>query len=61
MKGKEMGHKSSVARANTTTKSLRTTVPMDIAEELKIKEGDVLNWEIMSREGKKGAWVRKLE
>lgn len=55
-----MGEKSTVARANTKSLSIRTTIPEKIAKELKLNVGDVLDWEV-SQEGKKIAKIRRLE
>ena len=55
------GSKSVLARANPKTISLRATVPMAIVEQLDLKEGDVLDWEIQFVEGKKVVIVKKVE
>ena len=40
---------------------MRTTIPMEIARELRISVGDVLDWSIEKRDGRKVAVIRKLE
>ena len=55
------GSKSVLARANPKTISLRTTVPLAIVEQLDLKEGNVLDWEIQFLEGKKVVVVKKVE
>ena len=57
----EMGSKSIVSRATTTSRSLRTTIPVKIVDEFGIKEGDVLDWEIRKINGKKTIIVRLLK
>ena len=57
----EMGSKSIVSKATTTSRSLRTTIPVKIVDELGIKEGDVLDWEVRKIDGKKAVIVRLLK
>jgi len=56
-----MGAKSTVARANSKSNSLRATVPEEIAKDLGLKVGDMLDWSTESEKGKKYARFRKLE
>ena len=56
-----MGYKSSVAKASNKSPSVRTTIPEKLAQELKIKPGDVLDWEVSQEKGKQIMKVRKLE
>jgi bifunctional DNA-binding transcriptional regulator/antitoxin component of YhaV-PrlF toxin-antitoxin module len=56
-----LGKKSAVSSANSVSKSLRTTIPNEIAENLSLEAGDIVDWEIVSHNGKKYARVRKLE
>jgi bifunctional DNA-binding transcriptional regulator/antitoxin component of YhaV-PrlF toxin-antitoxin module len=57
-----MGKKSHITKATTTSKSLRTTIPEDIAKNMDLEIGDILDWEVHTTEkGKKLAKVRKLE
>ena len=56
----EMGSKSIVSKATTTSRSLRTTIPVKIVDELGIREGDALDWEIKEIDGKKVIVVRLL-
>ncbi len=56
-----MGYKSSVARASSNSTSVRATVPEEIAREMGLSIGDVLDWEIEERKSRKVAIVKKLE
>jgi bifunctional DNA-binding transcriptional regulator/antitoxin component of YhaV-PrlF toxin-antitoxin module len=51
---------SKVAKANTT-KSLRTTIPSDIAKEVDLKIGDLLIWSVDQQKGKKLITIKKVE
>jgi len=42
-------------------KYLRTSIPTEIVKALNLKAGDVLSWEIMEKEGRKVAILRRLE
>ena len=50
-----------VQLANNVSGSLRITIPNDIAEEMGLKVGDVVDWDTMTDKGKKFARIRKLE
>ena len=50
-----------VARASSKSPSVRTTIPEEIVEELKLKVGDPLIWKLDQHEGRKGLFVRKAE
>lgn len=50
-----------VQLANNVSGSLRITIPNDIAEEMDLKVGDVVDWDTMADKGKKYARIRKLE
>jgi hypothetical protein len=54
-------HKSQVSAATTTSRSLRTTIPLDVVSELRIKKGDVLDWSVQNVGNGKVAIVRKME
>jgi bifunctional DNA-binding transcriptional regulator/antitoxin component of YhaV-PrlF toxin-antitoxin module len=56
-----MGHKSTVAKANTNSISLRATIPEEAAKKMNLKVGDVLDWEVTSEGGRKIMKVKKLE
>ena len=59
---KAMGYKSHVTKASSASmKSVKTTIPLKVAEALGIRPGDVLDWEIKERNSRKVAIVRKLE
>ena len=55
------GSRSVLKRSSPKSISLRTTVPLAIVEQLDLKEGDVLDWEISFIEGEKVVIVRKVE
>ena len=60
--GRAMGYKSHVTKASSASmKSVKTTIPLKVAEALEIRPGDVLDWVIEERNGRKIALVRKLE
>ncbi|QUC64163.1 hypothetical protein NsoK4_06875 [Nitrosopumilus sp. K4] len=52
---------SKVARASTNSKSVRATIPEDIAEQLEVDVGDLLVWKIEEQKGKKRAIIEKWE
>jgi bifunctional DNA-binding transcriptional regulator/antitoxin component of YhaV-PrlF toxin-antitoxin module len=56
-----MGQKSTVAKANTKSSSVRTTIPEKIVQEMDIAIGDVLDWETTTQGGRKVVRVKKLE
>lgn len=49
---KQFGDITIITKANSTSQSLRTTIPMSIARQFKLKEGDQLRWEIQAKENK---------
>ena len=56
-----VGDKSTVAKASTNSPSVRATIPENVAKELGLKVGDVLDWSVVEDKGKKYAKFRKLE
>jgi bifunctional DNA-binding transcriptional regulator/antitoxin component of YhaV-PrlF toxin-antitoxin module len=46
------GQITTLTRANNTSKSLRTTVPMGIIKQFDLKEGDKLSWRLDVKNGK---------
>ncbi len=56
-----MGEKSIVAKANSKSSSVRTTIPEKIVQEMEIDIGDVLDWETIMQGGRKVVRVKKLE
>ena len=50
-----------VQLANNVSGSLRITIPNNIAEDMGLKVGDVVDWDTMTDKGKKYARIRKLE
>lgn len=50
-----------VQLANNVSGSLRITIPNDIAAELGLKVGDVVNWDLTTDKGRKYARLRRLE
>jgi bifunctional DNA-binding transcriptional regulator/antitoxin component of YhaV-PrlF toxin-antitoxin module len=47
-----MGEQTSLTSATTKSESLRTTVPMSIVKQFKLKAGDKMDWTFDVREGK---------
>jgi len=47
-----MGEQTSLTSATTKSESLRTTVPMSIVKQFKLKAGDKLDWTFDVKEGK---------
>lgn len=41
--------------------TLRTSIPQEEAKQLSIKENDSLIWTVITHEGKKGLFARKVE
>jgi hypothetical protein len=60
MSKEEMGAKTVVHKAHSKSKSLRATIPAKIIKEFGLKESDVLDWEIATKDGKKVLIVRKM-
>lgn len=58
---RQMGEKSIVAKANSKSSSVRTTIPEKIVQEMDIAIGDVLDWETVMQGGRKVVKVKKLE
>jgi hypothetical protein len=52
---------SKVTKAASNSESLRTTIPADIAKELKIQEGDLIIWAIEETKDKTLVYVEKFE
>jgi len=45
----EMGDKTTLHAATSKSKSLRTTVPITVARQFKLEEGDALRWELKAK------------
>jgi hypothetical protein len=56
-----VGERTKLNRANSTSPSLRTTVPESVVNELKVKEGDSVEWERIVYEGKIATRIKKAE
>ena len=56
-----VGERTKLNRANNNSPSLRTTVPEGVVNELKVKEGDSLEWERIIHEGKIAIRIKKAE
>jgi hypothetical protein len=61
MQNDELVKTSKVTLANNVSKSLRATIPNNVAEYLSLESGDVIEWETFSQNGKKYARIRKLQ
>jgi len=57
----QLGHKSTVAKASSNSPSVRATIPEEVAKEMQLSAGDVLDWEIEERKNRKVMIVKKLE
>jgi len=55
-----MGETTTLAKASSKFESLRTTVPMSIVKQWKLKEGDEFDWEWKVLEGEMVLIVRKV-
>lgn len=53
-----MGEKTTLSKASQFA-SLRTVVPISIVRQLKLKEGDTLDWDMTVIEGKMALIVKK--
>jgi bifunctional DNA-binding transcriptional regulator/antitoxin component of YhaV-PrlF toxin-antitoxin module len=49
---RQQGDITILTKANSRSQSLRTTIPMSITRQFKLKEGDHLRWEIQAEESK---------
>jgi bifunctional DNA-binding transcriptional regulator/antitoxin component of YhaV-PrlF toxin-antitoxin module len=56
-----LGQKSTVARASTNSPSVRATIPEQIAKEMQLSVGDILDWEIELRKNRRVMVVKRLE
>jgi bifunctional DNA-binding transcriptional regulator/antitoxin component of YhaV-PrlF toxin-antitoxin module len=56
-----LGQKSTVARASSNSPSVRATIPEEVAKEMQLSIGDVLDWEIELRKNRKVMVVKRLE
>ena len=50
-----------MAKATSKSSSLRATIPEEIAKEMGLEVGDVLDWELTAEGKRKVARVKKLE
>jgi bifunctional DNA-binding transcriptional regulator/antitoxin component of YhaV-PrlF toxin-antitoxin module len=55
-----LGYKSTVVKADRKSPSVRVSIPAELAKELDIKPGDVLDWEPIDEKGRKMVKVKKL-
>jgi bifunctional DNA-binding transcriptional regulator/antitoxin component of YhaV-PrlF toxin-antitoxin module len=46
-----MGETTTLTKATTKSKSLRTTIPMGIVKQFNLSEGDKIDWKIMAENG----------
>ena len=56
-----MGEKTKVTALSSRSRTLKTTIPIKIADELGIKPGSWLDWEIKEINGEKVNVIRKLD
>ncbi|HKM77059.1 MAG TPA: hypothetical protein VJZ32_11650 [Candidatus Bathyarchaeia archaeon] len=57
----KLGQKSTVAKASSNSPSVRATIPEEIAKEMHLSVGDILDWEIEERKTRKVMVVKRLE
>jgi len=57
----KLGEKTRVAKAQSKSDSIRSTIPTGIATHLKINEGDELDWSLEIIKNEMVAVVRKVE
>jgi bifunctional DNA-binding transcriptional regulator/antitoxin component of YhaV-PrlF toxin-antitoxin module len=62
----EMGSKSTVTKAGKNSSSVRATIPEEVAKEMGLAAGDVLDWKVEERKREIGSRrkvviVKKLE
>jgi hypothetical protein len=50
-----------VHRVGEKIPTLRTSIPLELAKQLKIADGDTVIWTEISHDGKKGLFLRKVE
>ena len=50
-----------VSRVSERTPTLRTSLPLDLARDLGITDGDSVIWLVVDFKGKKGLFMRKVE
>ena len=56
-----VGERTKLNRANNNSPSLRTTVPEGVVSDLKVEEGDSLEWERIVHDGKIVIRIKKAE
>lgn len=50
-----------VSKVSEKVPTLRTSIPLDLARELKIGDGDSVMWIPLEHSGKKGLFLKKVE
>lgn len=53
--------RSSVSKGHSKTHSLRTTIPEEVCHEVGISVGDLLDWSVLRKDGKKIIQVRRID
>lgn len=56
-----MGEKTKVSALSSKSRSLKTTIPIKIADELGIRAGSWLDWEIKEIDNEKVIVVRRID
>jgi len=56
-----VGEKTKVTALSSKSRSLKTTIPLKIVDEIGIKPGSWLDWEIKEINGEKVIVIRKLD
>jgi hypothetical protein len=57
----ELVNVTRVSKVSDKTPTLRTSIPLDLAREVKVGDGDSISWVPIVHEGKKGLFVKKVE
>lgn len=52
---------AAVKKKGEPTRYFRIAIPVAVAEELGLREGDILAWEVVEHGGRRVALIRKLE
>ena len=56
-----MGEKTKVSALSSKSRSLKTTIPIKIADELGIRAGSWLDWGVKEIDGEKVIIIRKID
>jgi len=57
----KMVETTKVSKVSEKTPTLRTSIPLELAKELEIGDGDSVSWAPVEHGGRKGLFVKKVE